>query len=123
MRCSKLLQATLMIVLLCSTGCSSNSGRIENTKWRSIATTVDGNKLPEGWLTLEFGSDNKRLIYTCNLLSYSGTYSLGFGDSVTFNLDVEFNGRKTYVEKISIKDDMLIMTDSDGTTVTLKKSK
>jgi hypothetical protein len=123
MRTTYLLRGFLGILLLCSLGCSSNKGKIENTKWRSVAATVDGEKLREGWMVLEFGTDNKRLILTRDLLTWRGTYSLGSGNNVTFDLDAEFNGSKSHAEKISVSGDTLTMTDSDGTTLTFNKSK
>jgi len=122
MRCAKMLQATLLITLLCSTGCSSNKGKIEGTKWTSLAATVKGLQVPEGSLGLDFGAD-KKLVYKIPGQTITGTYSLGMGDNVTLNLDQELAGRKAHVEKVSISGDTLTMTDSDGTSVKFKRVK
>jgi hypothetical protein len=123
MRPVVILRLVLLATLLLTFGCSSNNkGKIEGTKWSSQATTVKGQSFPAGAFQLEFGSDN-RLAYRAGPVTLTGTYSLGSGNNVTFNLDQELGGRKTHVEKISISGDTLTMTDSDGTEVTFTKVK
>ena len=100
---------------------SPNKGKIEG-KWSSVASTVKGQAVPEGFLKLEFGKDGS-LVYSAGPITFKGTYSLGKGDSVTLKLDKELAGRKTHVEKVTIKGDRLTMTDSDGTGMTFKKVK
>ena len=113
----------LMAMVLFLTGCSSNNkGKIEGTKWSSNATTVKDKALPAGVLALEFAADGK-LVYQAGPVRLTGTYSLGGGDSVTFNLDQDLAGRKNHVEKITISDNTLTMRDSDGTSVSFSKVK
>ena len=54
-------------------------------------------------------------------LSYTGTYSLGTGDNVTFKFAQNLGDRKEHVEKLTVNGEQMTMTDSDGTTVTFKK--
>ena len=113
----------LMAIVLFLTGCSSNNkGKIEGTKWSSNATTVKGQPLVAGALALEFAADGK-LVYQAGPARFTGTYSLGGGDTVTFNLDQDLAGRKKHVEKITITDNSLTMRDSDGTSLTFSKVK
>ena len=53
--------------------------------------------------------------------TYSGRYSLGFGDTVTFELDRELAGSKTHVETAIINGDRLTLVDSDGTSLSFVK--
>ena len=99
---------------------SSNKGKIEGTKWNSLETTVKGNKIPAAALKLEFSKDRK-LLYQAGPVKFTGTYELGKGDTVTFHLDQELAGRKDHEEKIAIRGTRLLMTDSDGTSITFKK--
>ena len=115
MRATHLLHGLLLIALLFAFGCSSNNkGKIEGTKWTGV--TYKGAPLRKDAVTLEFRSD-KKLIYRVEAQTYSGTYSLGMGDNVSFNLDQELAGRKNHVEKIRVNGNRLTMTDSDGTEV------
>src|SRR6516162_8134504 len=92
----------LIAAVLFVTGCSSNNkGKIEGTKWSSNATNVKGAPVPAGMLRLEFATDGK-LTYSAGPTTLTGTYSLGGGDTVTFHLDQEVQGRKTHAEKITI---------------------
>jgi hypothetical protein len=59
--------------------------------------------------------------YRAGPKTFSGTYSLGFGDYVTFNLDEPLVGRKQHSEKVIIEGKFLTMMDADGTTMTFKK--
>jgi hypothetical protein len=104
-------------------GCgSSNQGKIEGTKWSSMATTVKGRALPAGVLRLEFASDGK-LVYQIGPQRVTGTYSVGSGDTVTLNLDQALSGTKVHQEKVVISGNKLTMTDSDGTSLTFEKVK
>ena len=113
----------LVVVCAAMTGCSSNNkGKIEGTTWSSIAqSTKQGQPLPAGAITLEFKSDGSMKMSIIGGTVYTGKYSLGMGDSVTFNLDQNLEGRKKHMETIKINGDELKMIDSDGTTVTFKK--
>jgi hypothetical protein len=122
MRPASILRLTLLAAILMTCGCKSNNkGKIEG-KWSSIASTVKGKAVPEGFLTLEFGTDGS-LVYAAGPITFKGTYSLGMGDNVTLKLDKELAGRKNHTEKVSISGDRLTMTDSDGTALTFKKVK
>ena len=101
-------------------GASANKGKIEGTKWSSVEATVKGTKIAAGLLKLEFGKDGK-LVYVAGAAKFTGTYELGEGDKVTFQLDQELAGRKKHIEQIAIKDNRLTMTDSDGTSLTFEK--
>jgi hypothetical protein len=103
-------------------GCSSNNkGKIEGTKWTSQAATVKGKSIPAGVLQLEFKKDMS-LVYRAGTQTFTGTYSLGGGDSVTLHLNQELQGRKTHTEKVSISGNQLTMTDSDGTALGFSKA-
>jgi hypothetical protein len=119
------LRHTLPLVflsLLFACGCaSSNKGKIEGTKWVSQACTLQGKQFPPGTFRLEFGTDG-RLTYGGVGKVITGTYSLGAGDNVTWNLDQELSGRKVHTEKISIQGDTLTMADQSG-TVTFDRAK
>jgi hypothetical protein len=119
-RPAQLLRAGLMLALLAGAGCSSNNkGKIEGTRWASIATTSHGRPVEEGYLTLDFDTD-KTLVLKRGKQIYKGTYSLGMGDQVTFNLDEDYRGRKTLVKKIAIDGDQLTLSDSVE-TISFKK--
>jgi hypothetical protein len=104
-------------------GCSSNNkGKIEGTNWSSKVVTVKGKTAPAGMMKLEFRQDGT-LTVTGPTGAYTGTYSLGFGDAVTFKLDRELSGSKTHAEKIAINGDELTLTDSDGTRIPFERAK
>jgi uncharacterized protein YndB with AHSA1/START domain len=109
------------VLLLFAFGCSSsNKGKIEGTKWTSLAATVKGESLAAGARYLEFTKDSK-MVYTTGAQPHTGTYSLGLGPAVTFNLEKEVDGRKVHPEKIVIDGDQLTLTESDGTQVTFQR--
>jgi hypothetical protein len=113
--------AALALVCFALAGCSSNNkGKIEGTKWVSIAQTVKGLALPEGALALEFKSDGK-VVYKAGPQTYTGSYKLGSGDTVTLNLDQELSGRKKHQQRVQINGNELKMIDGDGTTGVFKK--
>jgi hypothetical protein len=103
-------------------GKSANKGKIEGTKWNSLETIIKGAKIPAGALKLEFGKDGK-LTYIAGPKTFTGTYELGDGDTVTFHLDQELAGNKKHVEKVVIKENRLILTDQDGTSISFEKVK
>jgi hypothetical protein len=114
----------LVLVVVCAalTGCNSNNkGKIEGTHWSSIAQSSKSGPLPAGAITLDFNTDMTMKMSIIGGTVYSGKYSLGFGNNVTFNFDQALEGRKSHVETIKINGDELQMIDSDGTTVTFKK--
>jgi hypothetical protein len=121
MRSTHLPGLMLAALLLLSAGCSSNNkGHIEDTKWASLATTVKGESLAAGARYLEFKKDGK-MVYTLNSQPCNGTYTLGLGPTVTFNLEKEVDGRKIHPQKIVIDGNRLIMTDPDGSEVTFQR--
>jgi hypothetical protein len=123
MRSPHALRVVCLAALLLACGCSSsNKGKIEGTKWTSLATTMKGKAVPAGTAQLHFQGDGK-LVYKLGPQTHTGTYSLGMGPTVTLNFDTEVNGRKTHAEKVVINGDELTMTDSDGTELTFQKTK
>jgi hypothetical protein len=115
------------LILSLACGCSSNNqGKIEATKWNSLAGTVKGQSIPAGALQLAFGG-NGEMIYTINdaasgsRRALRGTYSLQMGDLITLHLNEELAGKKTHVETVAIEGDRLTMTDLDGTALTFAK--
>lgn len=124
MRLRSVPTTALLALALFATGCASkNKGKIEGTKWASQATTLKGQALPAGVLKLDFSSDGK-LVYSAGPTTFTGTYTLGTGNTVTFHLDQDLAGKgKTHAEKVSIVGDNLTMTDSDGTSMTFDKVK
>ncbi len=116
------------LILSLACGCpSNNQGKIEVSRWNSLAGTVKGQSIPAGSLQLAFGG-NGQIIFTINdpargSRAIRGTYSLQMGDLVTLNLNEELAGRKTHVETITIQGDRLTMTDLDGTSLMFAKMK
>src|SRR5262245_57500937 len=122
MRLRIVISLIVLSLLPVVTGCSSkNKGKIEGTKWTSLATVMKGVSLPAGSLKFEFRSDGT-LVYQVGPITYTGRYSLGMGDMVTMNLDQDLGGRKKHVQRVNINGDRLIMADSDGTEVTFVKA-
>jgi hypothetical protein len=123
MRPSHGLRIAWIAALLLAAGCSSsNKGKIEGTKWSSQATTLKGQAVSAGLMQLHFQPDGKMILKRGNE-SYTGTYSLGMGPTVTFQFEQEFNGRKIHAEKIVINGDELTLTDSDGKELPFRKLK
>jgi len=115
-------RVAVVAVVFMAVGCSSsNKGKIEGTKWSSNAATVQGKSLGAGALMLEFKSDGK-LVYKAGDTTWTGTYSLGMGDSVTFNTDQKLGNGTKNTERININGNTLTMKDSDGTSLTFTKS-
>ncbi len=107
--------------LLLAAGCSSsNKGKIEGTKWTSLAATMKGQPLPAGILQLTFGKDGS-VVYKAGPQTFTGTYSLGQGANVILDLSSDLTARDTHLEKIVINGDQLTMTDSDGTQLTFQQ--
>ena len=99
---------------------SNNKGKIEGTKWSSLAATIKGNSLPAGSLKLEFKADGG-FVYTVGPQVLPGKYTLGSGASVTLTLDKEIAGQKVLPETITIDGGKLKMSDADGTSMTFEK--
>src|SRR5436190_21582149 len=97
--------ALLASVLLADDAAKSdNKGKIEGTKWTSVASKVKGIDIPAGALKLEFKADGK-LTYEAGPQTFTGTYVLGKGETVTLKLDRELAGRKDHEEKVKIVGD------------------
>jgi hypothetical protein len=111
------------VLLLTLAGCSANGGKLTG-KWQA-----KGGDLPDGAiLTIDFAPDGK-LTYTLEAPDHkftktaTGTWALGTGNTVYFrNLSQEIAGRRDHVETITVDEDGLKMTDSDGkSSLRLKK--
>ena len=63
------------------------------------------------------------LVYRAGTQTFNGTYTLGMGDGVTFNLTRELAGRKTHYEQCVIVEDRLTVSDSDGTKINFSKTR
>ncbi len=112
----------LLAAFALGAGCSSNNeGKIEGTVWSSQSTMVDKQMLPAGALQLEFAKDGAPT-YIAGPQTFTGKYTIGSGDYVTFKLNQSLAGRKNHVQRVSIKGDVLTLKDSDGTAVTFNRA-
>src|SRR5262245_60176343 len=110
MRLAPVARAAALVVCLALVGCSSNNtGKIEGTKWRSVAQQVKGQMFAEGAFELEFKKDGG-LTYKAPAGTLTGKYSLGSADRVTFHLDQPLGGNKKHIESITINANELQMT-------------
>lgn len=108
----------LALALACAAlaGCSShNKGKVEGTKWASYDQVLGSKRLTDGEMTLDFKADGG-LVLTIGLDTYAGTYSLGSGDKVTFNLDKPLDGNKKHIKTVQVVGNDLHLTDGKGTT-------
>jgi hypothetical protein len=113
--------APAVLLVLCALGCSSNNlGKLENSSWSSDPTTYKGRAIPEGFLKIEF-KDSGQLVYRAGPNTFTGTYSLGPGNSVLFHLDKELGGHKVHSESVAVHGSHMKVCDSDGTEVTFRK--
>jgi uncharacterized protein (TIGR03066 family) len=131
MRPLHILRPVLLVAVVCVLGAadaakdktaSNNKGKIEGTRWSSLAANIKGNVIPAGRQQLDFGKDGS-LVYSAGPLTFKGTYELGAGDKVTFKFTQALFGKKEHIETIVIKDDKMTVTDSDGTGLTFEKKK
>jgi hypothetical protein len=121
MRLALVARATVAVVCLALVGCSSNNtGKIEGTKWVSIAQKVKGQQLAEGALALEFKSDGG-FVYKAPAGTFTGKYTLGSGDRVNLHLDQDLGGRKSHRQTVKINGSEMEMIDWDGTAAKFKK--
>lgn len=123
MRSLKLLSRALIVTIFVITGCSSsNTGKIEGTRWRSDEVK-EGKKIvsPLGTRQLEFRADRSMTFQDGSQSSF-GTYSLGSGNSVTFKLKKDVGGSKSPASKIIIDGDKLTLVKTDGTEETYSKA-
>ena len=98
---------------------SNNAGKIEGTKWTSMAGNVKGKRVPAGALRLEFARDG-RMTYDTPTGRYTGTYSLGFGDTVTWNFDRPLAGVNQHQQRVSINGNRMTVSDTDGTSLSFE---
>ena len=122
MRLAPVVRIAVVVALLCSVGCSSNNkGKIEGTRWSSLPGMVKGRSIPAGTLKLDFTKDG-RLSYDTPGGVFTGTYSLGMGDTVTLHLDRELGGSKRHAQKVVINGNRMTMSDSDGTSLDFERT-
>ncbi|MBI1915050.1 MAG: hypothetical protein HYS12_09985 [Planctomycetes bacterium] len=119
------LQLTVLLTLAFAAGClSENKGKIEGTRWRSLAGTIQSQgaklRVPDGFMELHFHTDGS-LYYIVRGKIHTGKYSLGAGHSVTLHLDEVVAGMKTHTETVVIEGERLTMTDSDGTELSFRR--
>lgn len=115
-----------VVMIFAAVGCESkNKGKIEATRWTSIASTVKGVNVPADTLQLSFGGDGRMIYRIKDPSGYEktikGRYSLGFGDSVILDFDETLAGMKTHNQTVKVQNDRLTMIDSDGTSMTFVK--
>ena len=119
------LRLTLLLALALTVGClSENKGKIEGTRWSSLAGTVKARgrsvRVPNGFMELHFHADGS-LYYTIRGKIFTGKYSLGMGSSITLYLDEPIANSTVHTETVVIKGDRLTMTDSDGTELNFRR--
>ena len=122
MRISSLPRLALIAALIVAAGCSGNKGKIEETDWVSLATTIKGKELPPGFQVLQFQKDG-HLVYSVAGKPYKGHYALGMGPAVTFTLEEDLEGRKIHPHKVVIDGDQLTLTSADGSALLFQKIK
>ena len=123
MRTAKLACTTvLLLVCVVALGCksSNNRGKVEGTKWSSLAQTVHGEQKPNGYYTLEFAAD-KTFTYQCENFKLTGSYKLGQGDEVTMHYDGLKAGKRSQLETVRVRGEELEITDTDGTVRRFRK--
>jgi hypothetical protein len=102
-------------------GCSSNNkGKIEGTTWTCRDQLANGKPVTAGSREFEFKADGG-LVMLDNGVTYTGTYSLGSGDHVTFHFDKPYEGGKKHVRTIQINGDEMDLIEPSGMTVKFKK--
>jgi hypothetical protein len=114
----RLLALAVVALLPLAVGCNSNNeGKIEGTRWSSQKITMRGQNIPDaaGMLKINFNKDG-RVTYITPQGTFTGTYTLGWGDNVTLNFNRELGGLKSHTESVSIDGKQMTMTDSDGTS-------
>jgi hypothetical protein len=108
-------------VSLAATGCESkNKGKLEGTKWKGSIPSAPGASM-----TMEFYADGRLVmgVHAANVNKIiSGKWSLSFGDYVDMtDLSEPLSGRTSHKEKIVVTGNTLVMTDSDGQSVTFTR--
>ena len=117
----RVLAVVVGTVTLAGAGCESNNkGKLEGTKWKGMIAAVPGSSM-----TLDFYADGRLAlgIYAPGVnKTISGRWSLSMGDHVEMtNLSEPLAGRTSHTEKIVVTGDTLVMTDSDGQSVTFSR--
>jgi hypothetical protein len=123
MRAARLIFTTVLIIAcLAASGCTSsnNRGKVEGTKWSSVAQTIHGEPKPEGYYVLEFAPD-KTFTYQCENFKLTGSYKLGQGDEVTMHYDGLKAGKRSQLETVRVRGDELEIVDTDGTIRKFRK--
>jgi hypothetical protein len=111
----------LIAVCIAPAGCSSaNKGKIEGTCWSCADQLASGRPVAAGSREIEFKPDGG-LVMVENGVRYTGTYSLGSGDHVTFHFDKPYEGGKKHVRTIQINGDEMDLIEPSGMTVKFKK--
>ncbi|HKA05669.1 MAG TPA: hypothetical protein VKD71_00335 [Gemmataceae bacterium] len=115
---------TMVLLIVCAVafGCksSNNRGRVEGTKWLSVAQTIHGEQKPDGYYILEFAAD-KTFTYQCENFKLTGSYKLGQGDEVTMHYDGLKAGKRSQLETVRVKGEELEIVDTDGTIRKFRK--
>ena len=114
--------AVVLVACVVAVGCksSNNRGRVEGTKWTSVAQTIHGEPKPEGYYVLEFAAD-KTFTYQCESFKLTGSYKLGQGDEVTMHYDGLKAGKRSQLETVRVRGEELEITDTDGTVRKFRK--
>jgi hypothetical protein len=122
-RLTPALRLALLVLALVVVGCASkNRGKLEGTRWRSDASTVKGKSFPEGYLKFEFDTDGS-LVYHAGKEKFTGHYTLGPNDMVTFNLDRPLGGSATHMQRVIVHGDRMAIIDGDGTEMRFQKQR
>lgn len=122
MRPARIARA-LVLATVCTAlaGCSSNNkGKLEGTTWTCRDQLVHGQPVEGGSREFEFKADGG-LVMLDNGVTYTGTYSLGSGDRVTFHFDQPYQGGKKHARTIQINGDEMSLIDANGQTTKFKK--
>ena len=125
MRRTAVLRLTVLLAFALTMGClSENKGKIEGTRWTSLAATFQtlrgSVRRPDGYVEMHFHTDGS-LYFIVQGKIHTGKYSLGMGNAVTLYLDEAVAGMKTHTETVVINGDRLTMTDTDGTELTFRR--
>lgn len=121
MRLASLPGLALIASLVIVAGCSNNNADKIEGNWSSEAISLKDEEVPAGARILQFRKDG-HLLYAVAGKTFMGSYSMGMGESVTFTLDSELDGRKIHPHKIVINDDRLTLIGADGSELYFRKA-
>ena len=96
-------------------------GKIEGTKWKSLKSTVNGNEIPAGAISIDFNA-NMTFTYRAGPMTWTGKYVLLDGDDIKLLSEQDLGGSKENLEKIVIDKNALTMTDPNGTALKFEKA-